>query len=135
MLQPVRKQIRVRGVVQGVGFRPFVFNLAQRLRLSGYVLNSSAGVQIELEGDPAQIEIFLRELDENPPPLAQIEDISLESLDPAGYATFPDNWRRSRLMFPLAPIACAIFRLPAIAASVIPSPIAPTAARVTPSRA
>jgi hydrogenase maturation protein HypF len=88
MLQPVRKQIRVRGVVQGVGFRPFVFNLAQRLRLSGYVLNSSAGVQIELEGDPAQIEIFLRELDENPPPLAQIEDISLESLDPAGYASF-----------------------------------------------
>jgi hydrogenase maturation protein HypF len=88
MLQPVRKQIRVRGIVQGVGFRPFVFNLAQRLQLAGYVLNSSAGVLAELEGDPTQIESFLRELRENPPPLAQIEDISVENLDPAGYASF-----------------------------------------------
>jgi hydrogenase maturation protein HypF len=88
MLQPVRKQIRVRGIVQGVGFRPFVFNLAQRLRLSGYVLNSSAGVLMELEGDLAQIERFLRELRENPPPLAQMEDISVESLEPAGYESF-----------------------------------------------
>ena len=88
MLQPVRKQIRVRGIVQGVGFRPFVFNLAQRLRLAGYVLNSSAGVLMELEGDQAQIESFLRELRENPPPLAQMEDISVESLEPAGYDSF-----------------------------------------------
>ncbi len=52
MLQPVRKQIRVHGIVQGVGFRPFVYNLAEKLGLSGYVLNSSAGVLIEVEGDP-----------------------------------------------------------------------------------
>jgi len=88
MLQPVRKQIRVRGIVQGVGFRPFAFNLAQRLQLAGYVLNSSAGVLMELEGDPAQIESFLCELRENPPPLAQIEDISVENLDPVGYNSF-----------------------------------------------
>jgi hydrogenase maturation protein HypF len=84
----VRKQIRVHGVVQGVGFRPFVYNLAQSLALSGYVLNSSAGVLIDVEGAPAEIERFLGELQENPPPLAQIEDIAVESLQPAGYAAF-----------------------------------------------
>ena len=46
-----RLEILVRGIVQGVGFRPFVYNLAQKLRLTGYVLNSSAGVLIEVEGD------------------------------------------------------------------------------------
>ena len=54
-----RREIRVRGIVQGVGFRPFVYNLAQRLQLSGYVLNSSAGVLIEVEGDAARIDRFV----------------------------------------------------------------------------
>jgi hydrogenase maturation protein HypF len=84
----VRQQIRVRGIVQGVGFRPFVYNLAQKLGLTGYVLNSSAGVLIEVEGDPAQIEQFLRELNENPPPLAQIEEVVSAILQPAGYENF-----------------------------------------------
>jgi hydrogenase maturation protein HypF len=88
MLQPVRKQIRVHGIVQGVGFRPFVYNLAQKLGLSGYVLNSSAGVLIEVEGDPAQVEFFVRELQANPPPLAQIEDIHTAPLDAVGDAAF-----------------------------------------------
>jgi hydrogenase maturation protein HypF len=87
-LHLVRKQIRVHGIVQGVGFRPFVYNLAQSLRLTGYVLNSSAGVLIDVEGDPAQIERLQRELRENPPPLAQIEDIAVETLEPAGYRQF-----------------------------------------------
>ncbi|MGA2879145.1 MAG: carbamoyltransferase HypF [Bryobacteraceae bacterium] len=88
MLHSTRKQIRVHGIVQGVGFRPFVYNLAQTLGLTGYVLNSSAGVLIEVEGDPAQIESFVVELNENPPPLAQIEDVLVESLEPAGYNAF-----------------------------------------------
>jgi hydrogenase maturation protein HypF len=88
MLRPVRKQIRVRGIVQGVGFRPFAYNLAEKLSLAGYVLNSSAGVLIEVEGDPEQIEIFIRELHENPPPLAQIEDVTAASLEPTGYPAF-----------------------------------------------
>ena len=46
-----RKEIYIRGVVQGVGFRPFVFKLARELDLRGYVLNSSAGVTIDVEGD------------------------------------------------------------------------------------
>jgi len=88
MLHPVRKQIRVHGVVQGVGFRPFVYNLAQKLGLSGYVLNSSAGVLIEVEGEPADLDLFERELTENPPLLAQIEDISTATLDAVGGAAF-----------------------------------------------
>src|SRR5580698_7152197 len=88
MLHPVRKQIRVRGIVQGVGFRPFVYKLAVKLGLAGYVLNSSAGVLIEVEGDPASIERLVLQLDENPPPLAQIEEIAIASLEPAGHQTF-----------------------------------------------
>jgi hydrogenase maturation protein HypF len=88
MLHPVRQQIRVRGIVQGVGFRPFVYNLAQRLGLAGYVLNSSAGVLIEVEGDRAHVDRLVCELSENPPPLAQIEDIAIEGLEPAGYSAF-----------------------------------------------
>jgi hydrogenase maturation protein HypF len=87
-LNRIRKQIRVRGIVQGVGFRPFVYNLARSLSLSGYVLNSTAGVTIELEGDAASIEHFERELREKPPPLAQIEDITSENLEPIGYEGF-----------------------------------------------
>jgi hydrogenase maturation protein HypF len=83
-----RRQIRVRGIVQGVGFRPFVYNLAEKLGLAGYVLNSSAGVLIEVEGEPGQIERFVRELNENPPPLAQIEDVAIASLEAAGYTAF-----------------------------------------------
>ena len=61
-----RLEILVRGIVQGVGFRPFVYNLARSLGLTGYVLNSSAGVLIEVEGDPAQIDRFVRELKRKP---------------------------------------------------------------------
>ena len=88
MLNPVRKQIRVHGIVQGVGFRPFVYNAARQLALSGYVFNSSAGVTIEVEGHPAQVDRFVRELKENPPPLAEIEDIVIETLVPAGWTGF-----------------------------------------------
>ncbi len=83
-----RLEIRVRGIVQGVGFRPFVYNLARQLGLAGYVLNSSAGVLIELEGDGAQIDRFLLQLRENAPPLAQIEEIAVASLEPLGHTVF-----------------------------------------------
>jgi len=52
---PQRIQVRLRGIVQGVGFRPFVHNLAQRLNLAGYVLNDSSGLIAEVEGDDAAI--------------------------------------------------------------------------------
>ncbi|MGO8718759.1 MAG: carbamoyltransferase HypF [Acidobacteriaceae bacterium] len=75
-----RKRISIRGVVQGVGFRPFVYNLAQSLELSGYILNSSSGVTVEIEGPHRAIEQFLHALRTSPPPLAQITEIATEEL-------------------------------------------------------
>ena len=79
-LPTLRKQVFVRGVVQGVGFRPFVYNLAASLGLSGYILNSSSGVTIEVEGLPAAIDQFLHALQVDPPPLAQIADITVTDI-------------------------------------------------------
>jgi acylphosphatase len=61
-----RKHVQVKGVVQGVGFRPFVYKLAQSLELTGYVFNSSSGVTIEIEGKAPAIDEFLKELSKNP---------------------------------------------------------------------
>ena len=56
-----RKHIQVRGIVQGVGFRPFVYKLAKSLGLTGYVFNSSAGVTIEIEGGGSEVDQFTRD--------------------------------------------------------------------------
>jgi hydrogenase maturation protein HypF len=84
----VRQRIRVRGIVQGVGFRPFVYNLARRLGLRGWVLNSSSGVSIEVEGAEAAIADFLLELRNNPPALARIESIAVADADAEGDKDF-----------------------------------------------
>ena len=76
----VRKQIQVRGTVQGVGFRPFVLNLAKRLEISGFVRNTEAGVEIEAEG--ARLEDFLTELRSGAPVLAKIAEIYVSDLEP-----------------------------------------------------
>ena len=78
----------MRGIVQGVGFRPFVYNLAQRLNLAGYVLNDSSGLIAELEGAPAAIEAFLQALGSEHPPLAWIQDRAVTSLPPDGSREF-----------------------------------------------
>jgi len=75
-------------VVQGVGFRPFVYNLAHSLGLSGYVFNSSSGVTIEIEGDGPAVETFLQSLKEDPPQLAEITEISVSEMAVAGGAGF-----------------------------------------------
>ena len=74
-----RLQVCVRGVVQGVGFRPFVYTCAAALGLSGSVRNDTSGAIVELEGEPAEIDHFLTQLRDRPPPLAVIE--SIESCD------------------------------------------------------
>ncbi len=84
----IRKQLRVRGIVQGVGFRPFVYNLARDLGLSGYVLNSSAGVTVEIEGTDEGMQKFLDALQHRPPPLALIKEVSVADLEPLGDADF-----------------------------------------------
>lgn len=78
----IRRHLHIRGIVQGVGFRPFVFNLAQRLGLSGYVLNSSSGVTIEIEGPSERVSEFLVALDTSPPPLAHIAELKTTELNP-----------------------------------------------------
>ena len=70
-----RTQILVRGIVQGVGFRPYVYSLARRRALRGQVFNSPTGVVIEVEGESRAIEQFVSELSVNPPPLAQIDSV------------------------------------------------------------
>lgn len=75
-----RQQIHVTGVVQGVGFRPFVYGLAKRLGLAGWVLNSSDGVDIEVQGTNDQLAEFVRALRNEPPPLAHIESIEASAI-------------------------------------------------------
>ena len=68
----------MRGVVQGVGFRPFVHNLAQELGLTGWVSNSAAGVELAIQGPPSALDEFLRKLATQPPPLAHILEVERE---------------------------------------------------------
>lgn len=83
-----RRAIAVRGIVQGVGFRPFVHGLASRLQLSGFVTNSTRGVLIEVEGECPAIERFERELSAGSPPLAQLQSVSSRIIPPRGGAGF-----------------------------------------------
>ncbi|MEO0294311.1 MAG: acylphosphatase, partial [candidate division WOR-3 bacterium] len=72
------KRIKIRGIVQGVGFRPFVFRIAEKYRLKGWVLNSSSSVIIHIEGESANIEKFLISLMKEKPAPAVIDDIIVE---------------------------------------------------------
>jgi hydrogenase maturation protein HypF len=74
---PVRRRFAVRGVVQGVGFRPFVWNLAQRLELSGWVQNTSGAVIIEVEGAPLALDSFVHALRLSAPRLARIDSVEM----------------------------------------------------------
>jgi hydrogenase maturation protein HypF len=81
-------KVRVTGVVQGVGFRPFVYRLAQELTLHGYVLNGPAGVEIEAEGTPENLEQFLQRLRDEKPAQSKIEDLTVQFHAPKGYTNF-----------------------------------------------
>ena len=70
-----RLKIGIQGTVQGIGFRPFVFNLAQKNHLNGYVTNTSEGVEIEVEGESDGIDLFFNAIEQSPPPLTHITDI------------------------------------------------------------
>lgn len=84
----VRKQITVRGIVQGVGFRPYVYGLATGLGLAGSVLNDPSGVTIEVEGESATVESFFSRLRADPPPLARIDEMDARYLQPKGDTDF-----------------------------------------------
>ncbi|HLW66953.1 MAG TPA: carbamoyltransferase HypF [Gemmataceae bacterium] len=83
-----RRAIVVRGIVQGVGFRPFVFGLATRRQLGGFVRNQTGSVEIEVEGEADSLERFLADLVFHAPPLAQIESLWSENRSPQGERQF-----------------------------------------------
>ncbi len=83
-----RYGIVVRGTVQGVGFRPYVYRLAQSLDLAGWVANSGDGVHIEIEGEPPCLESFVARLESGKPPRASIEEMERTEGEPRGYASF-----------------------------------------------
>ncbi len=76
-----RRAVRVRGQVQGVGFRPFVYRLAQDLALSGRVLNDGAGVQIEVQGSTARLDEFVDRLEREAPRLARIDAVEFRAAE------------------------------------------------------
>lgn len=80
--------IKILGLVQGVGFRPYVYRHACALNLTGFVQNTAAGVTIEIEGEDDQLERFLRQLQTAVPPHAYIQSLQYTYLDPLGYETF-----------------------------------------------
>jgi hydrogenase maturation protein HypF len=75
-----RREISVRGIVQGVGFRPFIYALARRHKLAGLVRNDAEGVHIEAEGSPEELELFLQDIEEKAPPLAVVEVVAWRPL-------------------------------------------------------
>src|SRR5262245_607751 len=82
-----RVQILVRGMVQGVGFRPFVYSQANKRALKGRVRNSNAGVFIDVEGESSEISQFVEDLKSSAPPLSSIESVDCRTdLEPANYA-------------------------------------------------
>ena len=68
----IRRHARIRGVVQGVGFRPFAHGLAMRLGLTGRVGNDASGAWLEVQGPPAGVAEFFQELRDHPPTLARL---------------------------------------------------------------
>jgi len=81
-------KIVVKGVVQGVGFRPFIYQLAHSHELKGWVLNSSRGVIIEVEGEDRQLEAFVKNIEAKAPPLAKVESVDVEELPLEGFKSF-----------------------------------------------
>jgi len=81
-------KIGVSGVVQGVGFRPFIYRLAQAHNLKGWVRNTSGSVEIEVEGDEESLENFLIDLEAKAPPMARIEKVKTTFHPPNGHTRF-----------------------------------------------
>ena len=80
--------VKIEGIVQGVGFRPFVYSLAKDIGLTGWVRNTSGGVEIEVNGFQNSLEKFLDSLQTGIPPLARIDNLTIEHCDPSNYPDF-----------------------------------------------
>jgi hydrogenase maturation protein HypF len=84
----IRKNIIIKGIVQGVGFRPFIHKLVKSYNLSGWVLNSNQGVEMDVEGKTEELNNFISDIKKKLPPLARIENIEVNQLPLVGYKGF-----------------------------------------------
>lgn len=105
MTKRFRVLFSIEGIVQGVGFRPFVYTLAHRFTLKGSVLNDSQGVKIDIEGTHDQVELFEKALFLELPPLARIDVCHKEYLSSIGYLDFQivhsqEGTQKSTLVMP-----------------------------------
>ncbi len=81
-------RVHITGIVQGVGFRPFVYNLATRLEIKGWVKNTSAGVEIEVDGDKDALDLFIQKLRDEAPALSRIDEFSASFRPANGFSSF-----------------------------------------------
>ena len=84
----IAKKIVVKGIVQGVGFRPFIYKNATKNNLKGFVNNTSKGVFIEVEGYEEDITSFIEEIKHKPPVLSKVTDIKIIDKEIEGYTNF-----------------------------------------------
>ena len=109
------RSIRIRGIVQGVGFRPFVYRLARELGLAGWVLNGEDGVAIHAEGPKQALLAFAERLRSDAPPAAVIADIEVHEAAPDGFTDFTirESERRDRSDRPHLARSSGLRRVPA----------------------
>jgi len=88
MKQKKAYYVHINGIVQGVGFRPFVYGLAARYKLNGWVRNTSEGVNIEVTGPEDKLDHFISSLENEAPPLAQIDSLHFEEIPPDNHKSF-----------------------------------------------
>jgi hydrogenase maturation protein HypF len=88
MSEKIGASITITGIVQGVGFRPFVYGLAVRYELNGWVRNTSSGVDIEVDGGADTLDLFLASLKSDLPPLARMDTLNVSFGQPRGFTTF-----------------------------------------------
>ncbi|MFQ5578958.1 MAG: carbamoyltransferase HypF, partial [Anaerolineae bacterium] len=109
MAPPIEgRHIHITGIVQGVGFRPFVYGLATRLALNGWVLNNSSGVEVEVAGPPAQLDAFIAALQTETPPLAVIDSLRVEPISNLQPPTFEIRHSQAQphAFVPISPDIC-----------------------------
>jgi hydrogenase maturation protein HypF len=82
------RRMDIKGIVQGVGFRPFVYALATKYSLKGWIRNTSAGVELEIDGEHSDVTAFIEDLHNHPPPLARIDRIIIEEIPPNHFPDF-----------------------------------------------
>jgi len=108
MVSNITVIVKIRGIVQGVGFRPFIYHLAKHYDLKGWVLNSSNGVEIKVTGNPDSLKSFLDEIKQNPPSLARIDTFETNQETNQDFINFEIRMSESKEgeFIPVSPDIC-----------------------------